>query len=125
MEDKDKDTVAIESFFVLPRNQFYWSYKINEGVLHTIKKDDIFEFLKRQVSLKNYVNLTDLLSRFRPFIILVKEDKIIELSKQEVEASYYRENIVSELRSVLDKKKFKHEKESLDKKLNKVWKKIK
>ena len=77
----EEATIAIESIFAIPRNQFHWGYKINEGVLHTIKKRKTFRVLKRKSVSKELCLLADLISRFIPFIILVKEDKIIELKK--------------------------------------------
>lgn len=122
----NKTSIAIESFFVIPRNQFYWSYKINEGVLHTIHQDRLFNFLKGHVSQKNYLVLTNLISKFKPFIILVKEDKIIELTKKEVDSRHYRKNITAELDTVLKSKQYKQQQsKEKEKILNNIWKKLK
>lgn len=122
----NKTSIAIESFFVIPRNQFYWSYKINEGVLHTIHQDRLFNFLKGHVSQKNYLVLTNLISKFKPFIILVKEDKIIELTKKEVDSKHYRKNITAELDTVLKSKQYKQQQsKEKEKILNNIWKKLK
>ena len=96
-------TVAIESIFVIPRNQFYFSYRINEGVVHTIKKENAFRYLIQYVSKKNYVILADYLSRFLPFIILVKDDTVVELKKQDLDIAFYRQQIENEIFSVLGK----------------------
>lgn len=122
----NKTSIAIESFFVIPRNQFYWSYKINEGVLHTIHQDRLFNFLKGHVSQKNYLVLTNLISKFKPFIILVKEDKIIELTKKEVDSRHYRKNITAELDTVIKSKQYKQQQsKEKEKILNNIWKKLK
>lgn len=122
----EEATIAIESIFAIPRNQFHWGYKINEGVLHTIKKERLFEFLKERVSQKNYALLADLISRFIPFIILVKEDKIIELKKQKIDSNFYREKIFEELISVTsEKSQFARTNTTNDEKLKKLNKKVK
>lgn len=124
MEDSKQKSVAIESFFVIPRNQFYWGYRINEGVLHIINKDKVFTFLKDYVPLSKQVQLSDLISRLRPFIILVEEQEIFEMNKQfEVDTNYYRKTLTTELESQLNYHKDKKE-SNLENKLKSFEKKL-
>ncbi len=99
--NEQETSIAVETIFVLPRNQFHWSYRINEGAIHTIKKEEIFDFLKEYTSQVNYAKLLDFLSRFRSFLIFVKEDKIIELTKKLQDTEYYRQVLENEIFSIL------------------------
>lgn len=122
MEEK---TAAIESILVIPRNQFYWTYRVNEGSEHTIKKEKIFNFLKEHVTEKNYIKLSDLLSRFLPFIILVKENSIVELKKQKIDSYFYRQKIEKEISDVMTRFSVRNTHEdSLENKLTDIQKKI-
>ena len=120
-----EDTAAIESVLVIPRNQFYWTYRVNEGSEHTIKKEKIFDFLKGHVTEKNYIKLSDLISRFLPFILLVKEDSIIELKKQKIDSFFYRQKIEKEISDIMDQFSAKNSHEnSLENKLTSIQKKV-
>jgi hypothetical protein len=122
MEEK---TAAIESILVIPRNQFYWTYRVNEGSEHTIKKEKIFNFLKEHVTEKNYIELSDLLSRFLPFIILVKENSIVELKKQKIDSYFYRQKIEKEISDVITQFSTRDTHEnSLENKLTSIQKKV-
>ena len=122
MEEK---TAAIESILVIPRNQFYWTYRVNEGSEHTIKKEKIFNFLKEHVTEKNYIKLSDLLSRFLPFIILVKENSIVELKKQKIDSYFYRQKIEKEISDVITQFSIRNTHESsLENKLTNIQKKV-
>lgn len=122
MEEK---TAAIESILVIPRNQFYWTYRVNEGSEHTIKKEKIFNFLKEHVTEKNYIKLSDLLSRFLPFIILVKENSIVELKKQKIDSYFYKQKIEKEISDVITQFSIRNTHEnSLENKLTNIQKKI-
>jgi predicted house-cleaning noncanonical NTP pyrophosphatase (MazG superfamily) len=100
MNNEQETSIAVETVFVLPRNQFYWSYRINEGATHTIKKEEIFDYLKEYVTQKNYAKLADLLARFRSFLILIKEDRVVELTKKLHDEEYYRKTIEDEIFSI-------------------------
>jgi len=122
MEEK---TAAIESILVIPRNQFYWTYRVNEGSEHTIKKEKIFNFLKEHVTEKNYIKLSDLLFRFLPFIILVKENSIVELKKQKIDSYFYRQKIEKEISDVITQFSIRDTHEnSLENKLTNIQKKV-
>lgn len=122
MEEK---AAAIESILVIPRNQFYWTYRVNEGSEHTIKKEKIFNFLKEHVTEKNYIKLSSLLSRFLPFIILVKENSIVELKKQKIDSYFYRQKIEKEISDVMTQFSIRNTYEnSLENKLTNIQKKI-
>ena len=122
MEEK---TAAIESILVIPRNQFYWTYRVNEGSEHTIKKEKIFNFLKEHVTEKNYIKLSDLLSRFLPFIILVKENSIVELKKQKIDSYFYRQKIEKEISDVITQFSIRNTHESsLENKLTNIQEKV-
>ena len=122
MEEK---TAAIESILVIPRNQFYWTYRVNEGSEHTIKKEKIFNFLKEHVTEKNYIKLSSLLSRFLPFIILVKENSIVELKKQTIDSYFYRQKIEKEISDVMTQFSIRNTHEnSLENKLTNIQKKV-
>ena len=120
-----EDTAAIESILVIPRNQFYWTYRVNEGSEHTIKKEKIFNFLKEYVTEKNYIKLSDLISRSLPFILLVKEDSIVELKKQKIDSLFYRQKIEKEITDVINQfsSRSSHE-NSLENKLINIQKKV-
>lgn len=120
MEEK---TIAIESVLVIPRNQFYWSYRLNEGAEHTIKKENVYEFLREYTSEKNRVLLADLISRFLPMMILVKEDKIIELKKQKQNIEFYRQRIEKEITDTLTNFDFNKKDNSIESKLDLYQKK--
>jgi uncharacterized membrane-anchored protein YitT (DUF2179 family) len=122
MEEK---TAAIESILVIPRNQFYWTYRVNEGSEHTIKKEKIFNFLKEHVTEKNYIKLSNLLSKFLPFIILVKENSIVELKKQKIDSYFYRQKIEKEISDVITQFSTRDTHEnSLENKLTSIQKKV-
>lgn len=122
MEEK---AAAIESILVIPRNQFYWTYRVNEGSEHTIKKEKIFNFLKEHVTEKNYIKLSSLLSRFLPFIILIKENSIVELKKQKIDSYFYRQKIEKEISDVMTQFSIRNTYEnSLENKLTNIQKKI-
>lgn len=72
---------SIEIITVFPHNQLRFKYRLNDGSFHTIKKEDIFPFLKSYVSPTQHRQVLDLLSRFRYFMILVPESRIFELFK--------------------------------------------
>ena len=120
-----EDTAAIESILVIPRNQFYWTYRVNEGSEHTIKKEKIFNFLKEHVTEKNYIKLSDFISRSLPFILLVKEDSIVELKKQKIDSLFYRQKIEKEITDVINQfsSRSSHE-NSLENKLINIQKKV-
>lgn len=90
-------STAIETVFILPRNQFYVSYRINEGANHIIKKDDAFEYFKQFISNKNVRPLIDALDRFQPILILVSTDEVIELKKEINDFDYYRDVLKDEI----------------------------
>jgi len=122
----EKKEAAIETIFVIPKNQFYIGYRLNEGIMHTIKKDRAFKYFKDFISQKNYIQLADLLSRFLPLLIMVKEDKIIELKKDDDTSNlHHHEKLEKEIKSAtstglkIDRKK---EYISNDKELEKIYK---
>lgn len=125
MEKKKEPTTAIETIFVIPRNQFYWGYRINEGAIHTETKENIFEFLKEFLPSPQYGKLASFLSRFRPFIILVKEEKLIELKKKEIDREFTRKLLEDEISQVMNFTNFKEKESSLDKKLEDIFQKVK
>lgn len=120
-----ENTAAIESILAIPRNQFYWTYRINEGSEHVVKKDKIFNFLKEYVTEKNYLKLSDLISRFLPFILLVKEDSIVELKKQKIDSNFYRQTVEKEISDVMNQFSIRNSHEnSLENKLTSIQKKV-
>lgn len=99
---KNKENeIAVETIFVFPRNQFYWAYQINEGATHTESKEEIFKFLKDFTPNEKYYKIVDLLSRFQPFLILVREKEVIELSKKETDYEFLKDVINSEISNTL------------------------
>ena len=121
---EEKKEIAVETVFVLPRNQFYWSYQINEGAIHTEPKEQIFEFLKEFVSARQYRFLIDLLSRMQPFLILVRDDRVIELSKKDIDISYLRKNIEDEITGVLNNYDFNNTNKTLNTKVKELQKRV-
>ena len=92
-----KNEIAVETVFVIPHNQYYIGYKINEGVFHTIKKEEAPEYFCSFVSSMNYGRINFLLQRFLPFIIMVQDDRVIELKKKRSDTEYYSEQIKNEI----------------------------
>jgi hypothetical protein len=119
---------AISTILIIPKNQFYFSYKINEGISHVIKKEKAFNYFKEFITLKNYSLLSDYLSRFLPMIIFVSEDKIIELKKEaSINNNYHHHKLEKEIESITKlgfQKKSKKEYLSNDKKVEKLCKKV-
>lgn len=119
---------AIETILIIPKNQFYLKYQINEGLNHTIKREKAFEYFKDFLSQKNYSLLSDYLSRFLPMLIMVKEDKIIELQKDNSNnQEHYHNKLKQEINSILlyGKPKVKNNEQiTNDKKLNKICQKF-
>lgn len=124
----EKDDAAISTILVVPKNQFYFSYRINEGVSHVIKKEKAFKYFKTFISQKNYTDLSNYLSKFLPILILVDEDKIVELKKEDSENNqYHHMKLENEMKSVGSRnRKVNREKEfiSNDKKLQNLFKKM-
>lgn len=121
---KEKKEIAVETVFVLPRNQFYWSYQINEGAVHTESKETIFSFLKSFVQENQYSTLVNLISRLQPFLILVRDNKVIELQKKDTDISYLRKNIEDELSAIANSAHSFKKRETLDEKIEKVRDKV-
>lgn len=123
MLEENKE-IAVETVFAIPRNQFYWSYQINEGAVHTEPKENIFEFLKEFIPSSKYSKLIDLIARMRPLLILVREERVIELAKKDVDLSYLRQNIEDEIAWVLNNYNSFSKPDSLDEKLKTFQKKV-
>ncbi len=125
MKNNEKDT-AIDIVTVFPRNQFYYKYQLNEGVFHTIKKENALEYFSQFISRKNYSILEDLLVRFLPFTIIVENDKIIELKKKVSDNSYFSKKIKNDVKKQMKVKIDRSPKERIpnDKLLKKINKKM-
>lgn len=91
------ESIAIETILVLPRNQFYFKYQINNGVYHTIKKEKAFNYFSQFISVGNFMTLQDYLQRFLPFVIIVAQDQIIELKKKISDNEYFQDQIKKDL----------------------------
>lgn len=122
----DEQKTAIISVVVLPRNQFHFQYRLNEGKMHTIKKEDALGYLSQFVSSSHYLKLTNLLSKFLPFIILVPENEIVELKKEDSDPEHYRKGIEDELQTIgkYYRNNFDQEKFPNDKKIKEISKKF-
>lgn len=122
------ENIAIETVIVLPRNQFYFRYQINNGVHHTIKKEDAFKYFSQFISRAHYMVLQDYLQRFLPFIIIVAQDKIIELKKKISDNEFFQKQLKEDLQSKLKVSVLKENKkqESIpnDNLLNDIFEKV-
>jgi hypothetical protein len=96
----ENNKTSIEILTIIPRNQFVFKYSFNHGLLHTIKKWDAFSYFKTFVEPNNYGLLLDLLTRFRPMLIIPKENQIIELTKNLNGTEYYKKTLKNEIKSV-------------------------
>lgn len=85
---EDEDRTSIETIVVIPRNKDYAAYYINDGSKHTMRYRDLRKFLIKLVPIKPR-EITDLTTRFANFLVLPKEQEIIELAFDE--ATSYEE----------------------------------
>ena len=76
------EETSIESIVVIPRNKDYAAYYINDGSKHTMRYSDLRKFLIKLVPIKPR-EITDLTTRFANFLVLPKEQEIIELAFDE------------------------------------------
>lgn len=122
----EESSLAIETVTVLPRTQFYYKYQLNNGVFHTIKKDQAFPYLSQFVEKNNLLRLQDLLQRFLPFTIIVSKNKIIELKKKMEDREYYQQTLRRDLQKRLHNPLSKQTKEYMpnDKKVKEMTKKF-
>ncbi len=127
----NKNDISIDIITVIPKNQFNYSYSINGGSKHSIKKYDIFTYLKQFINKNQFRYLLDLISRFRAFIIVTKEKRIIELTKNSDDFDYYSNRIKKNINENIESKiKSKNQEESvpndnlLEKNIEKYYKKI-
>lgn len=104
------ENLAIETVTVLPHNQFYFKYQLNEGIYHTIKKEQAFKYFSQFAQQRNFLKLQGLLSRFLPFIIIVAEDRIIELKKKEEDHEYYQKQIKKDIHAQMKKPSYTRKK---------------
>lgn len=68
----------------IPRSQYRWLYYIDNGKPHIIHQDDISKFIKNYISKFSNVILQDILMRHQPFIVIISENKIVELEKEKI-----------------------------------------
>ena len=123
-----EENVAIETVTVFPHTQFYFKYQLNEGVYHTIKKEQAFKYLSQFVELRNFLLLQDLLQRFLPFTIIVAQDTIIELKKKISDSKYYekeiKKDIINQMKKPIQIDRRKPEHMPNDRILNDLYKKL-
>lgn len=98
MEDNTKESAQLIT--VIPRTVDTLVYQINSGGKHLIRKRNAMDFFTTYVEHSNYRELRRLLDWNLPFVILPERNELIELTKQEVDPSYYRSKIEAELDGV-------------------------
>ena len=74
---------ASEIIFFTPRSQYRWMYEIDGGKKHIITQDDLSKFIGKYVSRQEIKLLGDIVMRHQPFMVLIKEHRIVELHKTE------------------------------------------
>lgn len=86
----------------IPRSQYRWLYYIDNGKPHIIHQDDISKFIKNYISKFSNVILQDIIMRHQPFIVIISENKIVELQKERiVDFKERRNNIDKEINSFI------------------------
>lgn len=68
----------------IPRSKYRWLYYIDNGKPHIIHQDDISKFIKNYISKFSNVILQDIIMRHQPFIVIISENKIVELEKERI-----------------------------------------
>lgn len=118
------DKIAIETITAIPRNQFYWKYQINEGIFHTIRKEQAFKYFSSFLQRRNFLILRDYLDHFLPFLIIVNQDEIIELKKIQTDIDYFRTRIKDDLHNQMRNPQMPREEEKIpnDDKIEKILK---
>jgi hypothetical protein len=91
--------LSVEYITVIPHNQYTFKYIINEGNMHTIRKENIFNFLVKYTPKTCIVELKHLLDTFQPFIIEVNT-QIVTLKKED-DFEYYKDKIKNEMFSAI------------------------
>ena len=99
MKKKLDNLPAIETVLAIPRNQFVYSYSLNEGVKHIIKKEEVVSYMKQFIEEDQISKLINFVHCFRPFLIVVSENRIIELIKDQNDFEYYSKQLQKELHS--------------------------
>lgn len=77
-----EEDISIEYILVIPHNQFRFRYIINDGKIHSIRKEKLLKFLEPYLG-EHVRKSIDFIQRFRPFIIDVKEKEVFELKKED------------------------------------------
>jgi len=91
--------------FFIPKSQYRWGYKIDNGKQHIILQDDIIKFVKKYID-KKYINtLKDILMRHQPFIILIEQKEVVELHKDDDTLLEQHKKLELEINSIPHKNK--------------------
>jgi hypothetical protein len=124
--ENNKENSAIETILAIPRNRNLYSYRINNGTTHILKKEEMVPYLKQFIKKEDIKVILDYLDRFRPFLIIVKKQKIVELVKSLDTNDYYSDQIKQEIFNLnltktfrTPKKEFASNEEKLQKKIGK------
>lgn len=97
---KGTEDTSIDIITIIPKNQFKFKYIINDGSVHSIRKEKLFDFLKDFILQKDFFKVIDFIQRFRAFVILVEEKQVIELKKED-DSEYYKEDLKNEIFSAI------------------------
>ena len=97
MEDSNSPS-SVETILFLPRNSEFFKYRVNDGQEHTIRKTKIVDFLNQFINQKKVLQAQKLVSKTRPFLVLVSEEIVHELSYAE-DSSTFRNQVLSSMTS--------------------------
>lgn len=89
-----------EIIFFIPKTQYRWSYKIDDGKQYGIYQDDILSFVKKYISKSEYRKIPDIILRHQPFLIMIQDKMVIEVHKQEDTIEDQREKLNIEIKNV-------------------------
>ena len=98
-----------EIIFFMPKSQFRWIYKIDNGRQHIIHQDDLINFIRKYIDKKYISDVRDIMLRHQPFIVLIEDKKVVELHKEDDTIIEYHNRLSTEIDNVL---KYSNEKKS-------------
>lgn len=89
-----------EIIFFLPKSQYRWSYRIDDGKQYIIKQEDIIPYCKKYISIIELKKINDILMRHVPFIVLIEDKKVVEITKEEDTYEEQRKKIKIEIKNI-------------------------
>ena len=90
-----------EIIFFIPKSQFRWMYRIDNGKPHIILQDDVIKFIRKYIDKKYISDVKDIMMRHQPFIIMIEEHSVIELHKEEHTMMEHHNTLSKEIDNVI------------------------